>query len=139
MAMYNRIDQGDVCVAKITLLGRPITKKNHGQIIYAGGKPKIIPSATCLQYVEDCLWQLKGAKKHIGLVHMIALYWMPNRSSWPDLAGLIQNTQDILQAAHVIGNDRDVVSLDGSRIVGVDKQNPRAEITVIEIREVDNA
>lgn len=58
---------------------------------------------------------------------------MPNRRSWPDLMGLLQATCDILESAGIIKNDRNVVSLDGSRIMGVDKKNPRAEIEIKEV------
>jgi Holliday junction resolvase RusA-like endonuclease len=57
---------------------------------------------------------------------------MPNRSGWPDLIGVLQATCDILEKAGVIFNDRDITTFDGSRIVGVDKQNPRVEIEIIE-------
>jgi len=84
-----------------------------------------------------CLWKLRryAGKKYTGSVQIRALYWMPNKQSWPDLMGLLQATCDILQKAEIIVNDRNVTSLDGSRIVGVDKDNPRVEI---EISEMEN-
>jgi Holliday junction resolvase RusA-like endonuclease len=57
---------------------------------------------------------------------------MPNRRGSPDLLGLLQATADILEEAGVIDNDRNVVSFDGSQIMGVDKQNPRVEIEIEE-------
>jgi hypothetical protein len=45
----------------------------------------------------------------------------------------MQATGDILEATEVIKNDRYISSWDGSEIVGLDKQNPRAEITIREI------
>mgnify|MGYP000953615463 FL=1 len=60
---------------------------------------------------------------------MTCLYWMPDRRK-PDLLGLLQATADILEKAQIIDNDRNVVSFDGSRIMGVDKQNPRVEIEI---------
>jgi len=54
---------------------------------------------------------------------------MPDRRK-PDLLGLLQATADILEKAQIIDNDRNVVSFDGSRIMGVDKQNPRVEIEI---------
>jgi Holliday junction resolvase RusA-like endonuclease len=58
---------------------------------------------------------------------------MPNRKSWPDLIGLLQATCDILEKAEIIVNDQYVTSLDGSRIVGVNKDNPRVEIEINEM------
>jgi Holliday junction resolvase RusA-like endonuclease len=60
---------------------------------------------------------------------------MPDRRSEPDLIGLIQATQDILEKAKVITNDKYVTSLDGSRIAGYDKENPRVEIEIKEAGE----
>jgi Holliday junction resolvase RusA-like endonuclease len=54
---------------------------------------------------------------------------MPDRRR-PDLLGLLQATADILEKAQIIDNDRNVVSFDGSRIMGVDKRNPRVEIEI---------
>lgn len=48
----------------------------------------------------------------------------------PDLINLLQATCDILEKARVIDNDKDIISFDGSRIIGVDKVNPRCEITI---------
>ena len=47
-----------------------------------------------------------------------------------DLINLIQCPADLLQQAGIILNDYLIISLDGSRIAGVDKLNPRCEITI---------
>ena len=60
---------------------------------------------------------------------MQALYYMPTKAR-PDLNNLLQATCDILQKARVISNDKNIVSFDGSKIAGVDKANPRTEITI---------
>lgn len=58
---------------------------------------------------------------------------MPDRRSRPDLINLEEATADILERAGIIINDRNIVSWDGSRIVGIDKQNPRVEIEIMEV------
>jgi Holliday junction resolvase RusA-like endonuclease len=125
-------------MARLILPGRPMTKKNSEQIIRnaRSGKPGIIQSPQYRRYEEACLWYLLSfrAPRFIGQVHVTVSYWMPNRRSWPDLIGLEQSTADILERAKIIVNDRDIVSWDGSRIAGVDKDNPR---TAIEIEEVN--
>jgi len=73
----------------------------------------------------------RGAR-FTGRVAVKALYWMPDKRR-PDLINLEEATADILEAAGIIDNDRNIVSWDGSRIVGVDKENPRAEITIEEV------
>ena len=50
----------------------------------------------------------------------------------PDLLNLLQASADIVEKAGVIENDRNIVSFDGSRIVGKDKENPRVEIYIEE-------
>ncbi len=120
----------------IILPGRPITKKNSQQIIrnQKTRRPTVIQSKQYRAYEEACLWHLKKYKqRYSGPVQVTARYWMPNRRSWPDLMGLLQATCDILERAGIIENDRNVVSLDGSEIVGVDRENPRAEVEVISL------
>ena len=47
-----------------------------------------------------------------------------------DLCNLIQCPADLLQQAGIILNDYLITSLDGSRIMPLDKDNPRTEITI---------
>jgi Holliday junction resolvase RusA-like endonuclease len=58
---------------------------------------------------------------------------MPDRRSKPDLINLEEATADILEAAGIIINDRNIVGWDGSRIAGVDAKNPRVEIEIEEV------
>jgi len=124
-------------MAKIILSGRPITKKNHQRIIQKGlGRPSLISSKRFLEYQDACLWELKnykGPRYKNKKLKVKCLYWMPNYRSWPDLIGLMQATWDILEKAEVIDDDQNIVSPDGSRIVGVDHKNPRVEIIIEEI------
>lgn len=123
---------------EITIPGRPITKKNSQRIIYnkRTKRPQIIQSETYKNYETECLWRLKtyrGPKFKDTKLHVRCKYWMPNRRSWPDLMGLYQASADIIEKAGIIDNDRNIVSMDGSRIVGIDKDNPRAEIFIEEL------
>ena len=118
----------------IILKGRPITKKNSQQIVLAkNGRRFVVQSKQYLQYEEDCLWNIKaqyrGHKAITDKVNLQALYYMPDKRV-PDLINLLQATCDILEKARVIDNDKDIISFDGSRIMGVDKLNPRCEIRI---------
>jgi len=119
---------------KLTLTGRPITKKNSQRICWRGKKPILLQSKRYIQYENDCLAQITGLYKKFlsGKLLMTVKYWMPSRQGWPDLTGLMQATADILEKAQVIENDRDIVCWDGTEIAGIDKENPRAEIVIIE-------
>lgn len=125
--------------AELIIKGRPITKKNHQQVVAAKTKTgktfhRPIQSESYRNYETDCLWQLKTYRgpKFEGKIKLTCVYWMQDRRGWPDLVGLIQATQDILQKAGLIRDDQDVISLDGSRIAGLDKYNPRVEIEIEE-------
>ena len=62
---------------------------------------------------------------------------MPDNRSKPDLINLEEATADILEVAGVVENDRNIVSWDGSRIMGIDRDNPRVEIEIQEAQDVD--
>ena len=55
-----------------------------------------------------------------------------------DLCNLIQCPADLLQQAGIILNDYLIISLDGSRIMPLDKDNPRTEITIYKLSEIQN-
>ena len=130
---------------EITLPGRPITKKNSQVVVKARTREgkiyhRPIPSQAYQAYEEECLWRLKtyrGPRFKETPCNLQAIYWMPDRRSWPDLLGLLQSTADILEEAKIIDNDKHFVSFDGSRIAGVDKHNPRVSITITEVENDD--
>ena len=128
-------------ILKLVIQGRPITSKNSQQIVMnkKTGQRYIIQKKSYRTYSEDALFQIASQinGKEVPyfndtLVHLIALYYMPNKKGWPDLMGLLQATCDILETAGAIDNDRNIVSLNGSKIVGLDKENARVEITLEE-------
>ena len=120
-------------VIDITLKGRPATKKNSGRIISRNGKPIIIPSEAYKNYEDACMWQLARKKLHIsGIIVVECKYYLPNKRSWPDLIGLLQATSDILTKAKVIDNDKWICSYGDSCIAGIDKENPRVEIRIMD-------
>lgn len=121
---------------KLVISGRPTTKKNSSRVVRRGKFSKVLPSEAFERYQEAALWQLKSCRQHIdGPVWAKCLYWMPSRQSWPDLIGLLQASSDILEMAGIISNDRWIKSYDGSRIVGIDKKNPRAEIVLVPLED----
>lgn len=120
-------------VIDITLKGRPATKKNSGRIVSRNGKPIIIPSEAYKHYEDACMWQLAGKKLHVsGIIVVECKYYLPNKRSWPDLIGLLQATSDILTKAKVIDDDKWICSYGDSCIAGIDKENPRAEIRIMD-------
>jgi Holliday junction resolvase RusA-like endonuclease len=118
---------------KLTLAGRPITKKNSQSFVtLKNGRKFLLQKPAYLQYEKECLWQIKAQYKGEMITSKISLqvhYYMPDKRV-PDLINLLQATADILEKAMVIDNDKNIISLDGSAIIGIDKINPRCEITI---------
>lgn len=115
---------------EIVILGQPRTKKNSSQIAFRGNKRVLLPSKAFKEYEKVALMQLERVQAVHGPIAVRCCYYLQNRAHWPDLVGLLQATSDILQAADVIDNDKYIVNYDGSKIAGIDKDRPRAEITI---------
>jgi len=120
----------------IVLLGRPVPKKNNSRIVRRGRFVSVIPSKAFVTYEESCLKQLKSyTEKHNGIMWVKCQYWLPDKRWYPDLVNLLSASHDILEKAGIIDNDRNIISVDGSQIMGFDKENPRAEITIISLSD----
>lgn len=126
-------------VLRLVIPGRPVPKKNSAQIVYGKSKSKsgnpraiILPSKAFREYEEVALKYIRTAMpgQFCEPVTVRCQYWPPTKQWWPDLVGLLQGTSDILQAAGVLEDDRLIVDYNGSRIMGLDKYNPRAEIYI---------
>lgn len=115
---------------EIVILGQPRTKKNGSRIALVNNKRVILPSKAFKAYEKVALMQLARVQAVHGPIAVRCCYYLQNRAHWPDLVGLLQATSDILQSAGVIDNDKYIVNYDGSMIAGIDKDRPRAEITI---------
>lgn len=120
---------------EIVILGQPRTKKNSSRIALINNKRVLLPSKAFKEYEKVALMQLGRVQAVHGPVSVRCRYYLQNRAHWPDLVGLLQATSDILQAAGVIDDDKYIVNYDGSEIAGIDKDRPRAEITIQPINE----
>lgn len=118
---------------KLIITGQPVTKKNSTVVRCLNGKPLVLPSKAYRAYEKEALEHIKNnpGETFAGPVIITVHYWLKDNRR-PDLTNLLQATADILEKAGVIDNDRNIVSWDGSRIMGTDRNNPRTEI---EIRE----
>lgn len=134
-------------ILELVIEGRPITKKNSQMIITTPTGQKFLISKkayrdyekeACKSIKEQMAYWKGGFRAFEEPVHVQALYWMPNRRGWPDLLGVEEATADILEAKNkklkeriqIISNDKNIVSWDGSRLMGVDQDRPRVEITI---------
>lgn len=115
---------------KFTIPIAPITKKNHGQIIYRNGKPRMIPSKQYLQYEKDCKWFMPKCETISESINIKAIFYMPTRRR-VDLVNLLQALLDVLVKHGVLDDDncKVVYSMDGS-YVDYDKERPRTEVEI---------
>lgn len=96
----------------------------------------ILSSKAYREYEKECLKSLKQYQYEAIAypVEVTASYFMPNRRK-ADLINLEEATADILEKAGIIENDNLILSWDGSRIAGVDRDNPRVEIEIKKLEE----
>lgn len=115
---------------EIVIHGQPRTKKNGTRKTKTG---KLIPSKAYCEYSSAALEQLQLYKYDTiqGPIRVSCRYYLQNFAHWPDLVGLLQATSDILQDAGIITDDMYIADYDGSTIAGIDKDNPRAEISIM--------
>ena len=124
--------------------GHPATKKNSP--ILVKGRALVLPSKAYKAYEKLFRKELEamGSLPHYeGPVQLTAEYWLQDRRGYPDLNGLIQATQDIISDEYshkdhkkilkrqwLLADDRLGKSLDGCRIAGIDRDNPRTILRI---------
>lgn len=115
----------------------PVTKKNHQQIRFSGGRSWIAQSERYRQYEADCLRLIPAPyRKRIARpVNIKAIYYMPSARR-VDISNLHSALHDVLVKAGVIMDDsslspRIVAGTDGSRVC-IDRKHPRTEIEITE-------
>ena len=116
---------------KITMLGNPVTKKNHGQIIMCKGRPIMLPSKPYVEYERKCKQYIRQIEKPIDYpINLRCTYYMETKRK-TDLTNLLQATCDILVKYGILQDDNYsiVSSFDGTRAL-YDKENPRVEIEI---------
>lgn len=122
-----------------TVLGKPITKKNHMEIRKrADGKRFIGQSNKFEAYAEVFKSQIFYTGPPIEcIVNVQEVYYMPTRQL-VDKLNLQAATDDLLVECGVLKDDnsRIVGGHDGSR-VRLDRDNPRVEITITRLEETE--
>ena len=125
------------------LIGEPRTKKNSQQIIKVKGRPIIVPSAAYKKYEAQCgQYLLNKPPAPINTpCEVTCLYFLPRKkdgtipSRKPDLANLLEATQDILVHYKILEDDNAgiVFSLDGSRVYWTTGESH----VIVQIRRLD--
>lgn len=126
------------------IYGQPATKKNSS--IMVSGRNLILPSKSYREYAKVFRQQLcyLRDKQHFDTgVNLAVRYYLRDKAHFPDLVGLMQATADLLADEYktfhgkktlinkwVLSDDRIIKSWNGTKIAGIDKQNPRTEIEI---------
>lgn len=126
---------------KFTLPVKPVTKKNSGQIITIGGNPRLLPSKQYRQFEKDTLPYFMRVKIQTGEiaypVNVQCLFYMETHRR-VDLCNLLNAVDDAMVASGLVVDDnRDIIAAhDGSRVY-YDKENPRIEIEITEMKNYE--
>lgn len=118
---------------QITINLDPVTKKNSGRIITAGGRFRLLPSATYARYQADAAEYLLPARPPAPIdypVQVKCLFYRRTRRRG-DLTNYLECIDDCLVYYGILIDDNCnvIISHDGSRVL-YDKANPRTEITI---------
>lgn len=125
---------------KIIIPVCPRGKKNSQQIVYnsATKRRTIIQSKLYLQYEKECKKYLQNCFTINNPINLKCIFFVPDKRR-RDLVNYIEAIQDILVKYKVIEDDNYniVQSIDGSKMY-IDKENPRVEIEITEMKEEKN-
>lgn len=118
-------------IYKTTIFLKPITKKNHSQILMnkKTGKPFLMPSKQYKDYEKSAKPFLKPMLID-ERVNVKCLFYMPTKRK-VDLTNLLSAIDDVLVHHHVLVDDNSeiIASHDGSRVL-FDKELPRTEVFI---------
>ena len=126
---------------KFTIHTEPRTKKNSSQIVMnpKTHRPFITPSKYYKDFCKECLRQMRGwvsrPTEPIDYpVQVTYLFYKGSKRLVDDL-NLSESMDDVLVQGGILADDnRDIVcSHDGTRVY-YDKENPRVEITITEVK-----
>lgn len=128
---------------ELTIPIAPVSKKNSQQIVKAGGRYLIVPSAAYKRYEKAAIAVVRDFKACEGFDAPIdgphevrCLFYMPTRRKC-DLPNMLNAIDDVLVRGGLLSDDNCGVieSHDGSRVL-YDKENPRTEIRIEKIVSV---
>ncbi len=119
---------------KINITGRPIVKKNRMQIVYAGGRPRPIPSKAYKRFENDAIPQIIEqtlGKKFRGSIELDVKFYIKGKYH-VDLDNLISSICDVLQASGTIVDDDLITAITATKV-----GNCSDWLTEIGIRDFD--
>lgn len=129
----------DLVNRKFTIPVVPRTKKNSQQVFVRNGRIINIPSKLYQQFEKEGLKVIheKYRKKIDYPVNIKAVFYVETRRRI-DLTNLLEALDDMLVKAEVILDDnRDIVASHNGSVVYWDKENPRIEVEITEVKNYE--
>jgi Holliday junction resolvase RusA-like endonuclease len=128
-------------VIRLTILGKPATKKNSMRLIQAGQRLIPIPSKANVAWTNDAIRQLRDQYRGprgplpalTGPVSVTYEIVLRGHQHEGDADNYLAATNDALQRAGVIANDRQIRC--GTFAKRYDPENPRVDLTIHAIEE----
>lgn len=122
-------------VETFEITGRIPSKKNSRIITNRGRRPFSLPSSQYVKWEKEALKQVKGKRQWSVPVHISIEIVFPDKRR-ADLTNKAESIMDCLVKAGIIEDDAWVfVPAVTLSIWGIDKNNPRARITITSTEE----
>ena len=126
MAIENLTDTENInWLWEATIMGEPASKSNQRQIGRMGGRPRLIKSKKALNYARQFHLQAPRMPLRDPILDDVLMWCRIHYATRrPDLDESL--IMDALQAAEIIGNDRQIKAK--VMLWALDRDSPRAEI-----------
>lgn len=122
---------------KLTILGQTPAQKNSKQIFYnkATGKPFITSNDTVKSWQKTAALQLNSMYQRDTITSRVKVdyYFYVKDNRKRDIDNMVASINDALQAGGILEGDNWQLLEIGSAKAEIDKENPRAEITITEL------
>lgn len=118
---------------KIILQGQVPAQKNNKRVVYnrRTGKPFIISDAKVKNWQAKGFVQLKSVSPVVGAVEIEMVFYNKDKRK-RDIDNMLTSVLDLLKNSGIIEDDNCfIVQKLSARFGGVDKINPRAEVSII--------
>lgn len=115
----------------ITILGRPISKKNSKRAFTRGRFSVVLPSVAYMKFKKDALLQLKKYKERHHKDIDVSYVLTYKGKLWTDCDNAISGLNDILQDSGIIDDDRQIKS--GTFIVKTGAKDWKSEIEISDL------
>lgn len=127
---------------KFTIPLQPISKKNSQQILVnkSTGRPFIMPSKAYKLYERAAAMFIPCPKQPINYAVNVKCFFYMKTHRKCDLTNMLEAIDDIMVKCGLLEDDNFTIieSHDGSRVL-YDKENPRTEVEIVSIKEVEEA